>query len=188
MRDLLVSGIEVEGKSDFDVVIAYEDYATGAHAKQTYDHLLHTFGGHCRMGHTMWCFDALRIGELRQSAAEEAAQANLILIAVWNRSDLPATVKFWIEQWLEHKTARLGALAALIENDPAGSAGSTSAMCSYLRQVCWRGHLDFFSTTTDNSQFDPWLHAAPVPPCRTDSGKVEIWDDAEFDPQWGIND
>lgn len=191
LRDLLAGGIDLENKSHFSVVIAYEDYAAGACAKKTYDHLLHTFGGNLEFNHTMWCFDALRIGELRQAAADEATQSDLVIIATGNRSDLPAEVKFWIEAWLEQKKPRLNALAALIEDRADGSAANTVAIHDYLREISWRGQMNFFFPTSNDSWF---AHRPSMNPALTVSGHVdtvseEIWEEVESSSQqWGINE
>ncbi len=187
---LLAGGIELANKTCFKVVIAYEDYPTGARAKTTYDYLLRAFGRDCEFDHTMWRFDALRIPELRQIAANEAAQADMIILGVWSRSLLPVEVKTWTEQWLQQKSSRLSTLTVLIENHPGGCAKTAASILDYLRDVSQRGQMDFFSQIINAPESARGSSAR-----RTANGATRItpafddaWEDPERCPGWGLNE
>src|SRR5581483_4358351 len=49
----------------FNVVIAYEDFAAGRHAKETYDYLVRSLGRELAFDNQMWKFDVLGHPKLR---------------------------------------------------------------------------------------------------------------------------
>jgi hypothetical protein len=60
----------------------------------------------------MWLLNELRAPQLRAIAAEEAARADLIVIAVHHAQGFPAEAKSWIDLWLGLKGNRPIALLA----------------------------------------------------------------------------
>src|ERR1051325_527110 len=82
-----------------NVVIAYEDFETGKHAKKTYDFLVEHLSEQCRFINQMWKFDVLSIPKLREMAAKDAAMADIVIVSCHGAEDLPADVKAWIELW-----------------------------------------------------------------------------------------
>src|SRR5207245_10236995 len=96
-----VSDLEVN--NTFNVVIAYEDFETGKHAKSTYDFLVEHLHGECRFTNQMWKFDVLGIPKLREMAAKDAAMADIIIISSHGGEELPPDVKAWIELRLIEK-------------------------------------------------------------------------------------
>lgn len=187
---LLAGGLKLANKTCFKVVIAYEDYPTGARAKTTYDYLLRAFGRDCEFDHTMWRFDALRIPELRQIAANEAAQADMIILGAWSRSPLPVEVKTWTEQWLQQKSPRLSTLTVLIENHTGGSAKTAASILDYWRDVSHRGRMDFFSQILNAPESAhgsvAWRTANGT--TRIDAALDDAWENRERYLGWGINE
>src|SRR5215471_1379900 len=98
----------------FNVVIAYEDFETGKHAKKTYDFLVKTIGEDWRFANQMWKFEVLLLPKLREIAVEDAVRADIIMISSRGR-ELPEHVKLWIESWLPLGAAPL-ALVALFQH------------------------------------------------------------------------
>lgn len=126
----------------FNVVIAYEDYETGKHAKRTYDFLSDTLGSECDFASQMWKFDVLGIPKLREMASADAAAADLVVISC-HGDELPESARRWIESWLPGPGKPL-ALVALFDRRPEDATG-TPAVRDYLADVARRGHLEFFA-------------------------------------------
>jgi hypothetical protein len=122
----------------FNVVIAYEDFETGKHAKRTYDFLVENLGSDCHFTNQMWKFDVLSIPKLREIACADAANADIVVISC-HGDDLPQHVKDWIESWLAAAGQPL-ALVALF-----GEACRTNPARKYLKQAARRRHLEFFA-------------------------------------------
>jgi hypothetical protein len=137
------SGIDDCGTSPaFNVVIAYEDFDTGKHAKRTYDFLTETVGRECRFTNEMWKFDVLRIPKLWEMARADAAAADLVVISC-HGDDLPAHTREWIESWLGGPTTPL-ALVALFDR-PLEEVAKVRAVRDYLADAARRGNMEFFA-------------------------------------------
>ena len=124
--------------SNFNVVIAYEDFEAGKHAKQTCDFLTDNLGSDCHVNTQMWKFDVLSIPKLREMAAHDAALADIVVISSLG-APLPDEVKAWIEVWLSEKNHPL-ALVALFERAEQAPL-ETWAARSYLESVAQRANL-----------------------------------------------
>jgi hypothetical protein len=126
----------------FNVVIAYEDFETGKHAKKTYDFLVKAIGEDWRFANQMWKFEVLLLPKLREIAVEDAARADIVMISSRGR-ELPEHVKLWIESWLPLAAAPL-ALVALFQHGCEGFV-SPNAARNYLAEVARRGNMEFFA-------------------------------------------
>ena len=137
---------EFETDPTFNVVIAYEDFDTGKHAKRVYDFLADTLGNECRLASQMWKFDVLGIPKLREIACGDAATADLVLIAC-HGDELPEHTKAWIESWLANPNTPL-ALVALLD-EPSAAAPRIRAAREYLADAARRGGMEFFARADD---------------------------------------
>jgi hypothetical protein len=136
----------------FNVVIAYEDFETGKHAKKTYDFLVENIGGDWEFANQMWKFDVLSLPKLRDIAVEDAARADIIMISSRGR-ELPEQVKSWIESWLPIAAGPL-ALVALFQHTREDFAQRDAAR-KYLAEVARRGNMEFFAQPGDWRQTQP---------------------------------
>ena len=171
--------------SSFNVVIAYEDFETGKHAKTTCDFLTENLGPDCHVNTQMWKFDVLAIPKLREMAAKDAAAADIIIISCRGDSDLSAPLKAWIESWLADKRSAL-ALVALFDR-PQDHLFQSRSVQDYLAEVAKRGNMAFFAQPGEaQAQFK-----------RSDGLKREarassalagaVYRDHSM-PRWGINE
>jgi len=174
----------------FNVLIAYEDFETGKHAKKTYDFLVENLGRDCRFTNQMWKFDVLSIPKLREIAVKDALIADIIIVSS-HGDELPGHVIAWIESWLMEARGSL-ALVALFEGRNS-EAAQMRATREYLAGVAQRGKMEFFA------QPDHW------PPNHRQEDQVLFRGSADFDqrtlstlagavqrdvsyPRWGINE
>src|ERR1043166_8014683 len=91
-----IGSSDLEAEPVFNVVIAYEDFDTGKHAKETYDFLVSNLGHECRFANQMWKFDVLGIPKLREMTAKDALTADIIIVSCHGTHDLSPEVKAWI--------------------------------------------------------------------------------------------
>jgi hypothetical protein len=131
----------------FRVVTVYEDFRTARQAKQAYNFLATNLTHEWQVTSQMWKFDLLRIPELRELAAEDAALADLIIVSCHGDGELSADVRTWIEMWLGYKADAV-ALVALLDCPP-GQAERAQATQAYLERVAQRAHMDFFTWPQD---------------------------------------
>lgn len=179
---------ELDAKPTLNVVIAYEDFETGKHAKSTYDFLVEHLGHEFQFLNQMWKFDVLSIPKLRDMAAKDAAMADIIIISSHGR-ELSQEVKSWIEMWLAEKGNPM-ALVALFTGSSTDPR-ETAAVRDYLDGVARRGRLEFFAQPDEwpgKKGGEPFLfnRSSEVGKAlSTLAGVVER--DVSY-PRWGINE
>lgn len=179
---------DLENSSTFNVVIAYEDLETGKIAKTTYDFLVENLGRDCRFINQMWKFDVLSIPKLREMAARDATQADIIIISS-HGSDLPAEVRTWIELFLAEPNHAI-ALVALFDSP---DAEATFQARSYLARVAERGEMEFFAQPDEwpgHHRAEKALDSPVQNPFarRTITTLTDaVHQDRSF-PRWGINE
>jgi hypothetical protein len=133
---------EAESDPAFKVLIAYEDFETGKHAKKTYDFLHENLGREYNLTNQMWKFDVLSIPKLREIAVKDAVAADIIIISS-HGDELPEHLTKWIECWLMQGSGAL-VLVALFDR-AEDSIGGPLATRAYLADVAKRGRMEFFA-------------------------------------------
>ena len=173
----------------FNVLIAYENFETGKHAKGTYEFLQQHLGHDCHFAHTMWKFDVLALPKLWELALKDASVADIVIVSC-KGNDLPGCVKSWIEAWLtgEHKALALIALFGEYKESRAYARG----VREYLASAAARANLEFFAQSAswdDNSTQNAvgLSNTAELahPQAALLAGVVHF--DAGV-PRWGINE
>jgi hypothetical protein len=139
----LLKPTDLEPDESFKVVIAYEDFETGKHAKRTYDFLVESLGRNWHFENQMWKFDVLTIPKLREIASDDAAAADIVVISCHGH-ELPAHIKAWIDSWLVEATKPL-ALVALFDGQRYDLARPRNAVRAYLSEVARKGGMEFFA-------------------------------------------
>jgi hypothetical protein len=182
--------VEADSGPPFNVLIAYEDFETGKHAKRTYDYLAENLGPECQLTNQMWKFDALSIPKLREIAVRDASLADIIIISSHGET-LPEYVNKWIDSWLMQGSEAL-ALVALFDQ-PESELGVAS-MKNYLAEIARRAGMEFFA------QPDEWpgserdeapsfvVQRASTANDRTLSTLARVNPRNSPLPRWGINE
>jgi len=177
----------IDSSAELNVMIAYEDFETGKHAKKTYDFLAANLPPDCRLSNQMWKFDVLSIPKLREMAGCDAARADIVLVSS-HGGQLPAVVKEWVEMWVHEEPVGL-ALVALFDCDPEASEVARQ----YLSEVARRAGMEFFA------QPDQWPgNGTPAgllelrKPVRAQSMPLAALTSSQIfetpAPRWGLNE
>ncbi len=136
--------LDLDDKSKSKVVVIYEDGPTGRRAKHFYDKLIHELEDESAFSLELWSFQVLAIPELRESAAESAAQADFVILSLHEKAELSVDVREWIETWSKLIIGKGPALIALVDTTRGGTNDSALA---YLKSVAKRTEVDFFGHT-----------------------------------------
>ena len=181
--------LSLEPKQTISVVMVYEDYATGLRAKRLYDELCRQLEPDCELNQSMWKFEVLGVPRLGTVAAEEAAEADMIIVSMSGENELPKTVADWLETWLGEKVGQSSALVTLFD-ETEEEENQCETIQWHLRQVARRGGMSFFSNPAGSSD---WVreqtperirfHGRAASPVCTTS--------ISYDPpsrHWGINE
>jgi hypothetical protein len=130
----------------FNAVIIYEDGPTGRRAKLFCDKLVHELEDDCALRLELWSFQILAIPEFRKSAADAAAEADLVILSLNGEAGLPARVREWIEIWSGQIFESGPPLLALVDK-PVTRGSPNASTLAYLRGVAKRIGVDFFGHT-----------------------------------------
>ena len=127
-----------------DVVMACEDFSAGMHALCTFDRIFPVLEKEVPLGaQSIWKFDMLSIATLREISAQEAAAADLIIIALHASGNLTNIVTSWVEMWLEYRGQRPGALALLLDDTTTDAAGVVPVE-AWLKEHAAGAGMEFF--------------------------------------------
>ena len=138
--------LDLDDKSKFNVVVIYEDGPAGRRAKHFYDKLVHELEDECAFSLQLWSFQVLAIPELRESALESAAQADVVILSLHGKAGLPVDIREWIETWSKLIIGKGSALIALVDKSTTRNGTNASAL-AYLKGVAKRTEVDFFGHT-----------------------------------------
>jgi hypothetical protein len=150
MNSAFPGDLSLEEHHAIKVVIAYEDVSTGRRAMSTCKRLFEQLGQDFEFQTTLWKFEVLRVSQLKQIAAQDAAEADLVVIATHGQRGLAAEIKDWIETWLGRKREGDKALVALLGSTKEHAKGQLQAhryLQDYLQEVTQKANVDFFSHT-----------------------------------------
>ncbi len=99
------------------IVVAYEDYDAGKRAHHACQQILQAVHLNKELSADFWKFDMFKLRAMREAATEEAAGADLLVLAPLGGANLPVGVQEWIESSLRHP-CRPKALLVLLGPDP----------------------------------------------------------------------
>lgn len=137
-----------EASKERCVVVVYETPAIREHAMQFCERL----AGECECTPVSemnwWAFHVLALPDEAGDAAQKAANADVVVFAMKAGGDLPHDIKLWIENWLNRRGEREGALVGLLAREVAHDIAPFREI--YLRHIARRAGMDYLS------------HAAPT--------------------------
>jgi hypothetical protein len=125
----------------FNVVIVYEDFATGNRAKKGLDYVAEELGGNMEFRHSMWRLEVLQEPALSVMAAPALAEADLLIISLRGDSRLPAEIRELIDERLAQTANHDCALVAVFE---AVTPSTRSSIYACLAKLARLHGLDLF--------------------------------------------
>jgi hypothetical protein len=139
----------IRGENAFDAptngVIIYDTFALAAKAKAMLDRAAHRTGDIMRWSVTPWRADRLKVPREADAALAEAAEAQLIVLAVRQVQSLFSWLADWLERWARCRRVREAGLAVWDgENADIRSARATPELSQFAR----RHGLSLISDTT----------------------------------------
>ena len=118
----------------------------GTRVKAFCQGLFRDLGTDCRITEHVWLFNTLRLRELQEIAAEEAAASDLIIIAAHGAEPLPEEVEGWIDLWVwqmaRHPAVLLALLGTVDEYAPI-------PLQAHLQEIARRGGMEFLVEAVD---------------------------------------
>lgn len=128
----------------FHVLVAYDELASGIQARDLCDRLAQSFKPSRPWTFSFWSLAALGFPLLAREAADEAAQAHLLIVAVNGEAILPPHLKSWISRSARRVRAHAGALVAQFHGIlPMNYELSPAYTC--LKHIADDAAVEFFS-------------------------------------------
>jgi len=137
-RDIAATGLP--SKPPYNVVIAYDEFASGRHAVETCHRLIAESQGNFTVRVKVWSFAVLRNQVANLTAATDAAKAQMVMVAT-SSEDLPAAVKKWMDAWLAWNGGRRAMLVAILDSE--GAEINQWPAETYLRAAAANGNMEF---------------------------------------------
>jgi len=183
-------GHDPEITRTLSIVTLFEDVATGKRGKQVYDYLGSHLGSDFEFNHQVWKLDVLATPSLRELAAKDVAEADILIISVRGDKELAPEVKSFLDVWVGQR----GTPIALVVLFNAGHKHSETALATrhYLEEVARNGQMDFFSEPEKEFVREPIdlrsQRRFDFDNAFGDRILTEGMAEEKVFPRWGIND
>jgi len=195
MRRMLSNPIfgssDVENNSSFNVVIVYEDFESGTHAKRTYDLLATNLGRDCRFWNHMWKFDVLNIPKLAEVAAKDATSADIVIVSCHGANPLPESMKQWFASWAQQPTKGIALIVLFTHGEE--NLTTSQDIRHYFDELARQGNMEFFAQPKElsgsNGKAEHFVFER-----RSDLAEKAFFtlqqaaQDEPVPPRWGINE
>lgn len=136
-----------ESKDTRQIAVIYENAAIREHAVQFCARLEEEFGFDFGSEQNWWPFSLLTQQAAGSDAARRAANADIMIFATSSEGDLPREIKLWIENWLDKRGEREGALVSVTHHAKSNYSEIPPFKEIYLRHIAHRAGMDFLSRT-----------------------------------------
>lgn len=143
-----IAAASLPPKPPYNVVIVYDEFASGRHAVETCHRLIAESRDNFTVRVKVWSFAVLRNAAASLTAASDAAKAQMVMVATTSEN-LPPAVKKWLEAWLVWNGGRRGMLVAILNSQETGINQWEAE--TYLRTAAANGNMEFLLEKTNHT-------------------------------------
>jgi hypothetical protein len=136
-------GPATSSASHLNVVIAYADFSSASMAKRILHDAIAVLSSHFVVDMSFWKFELLQSSTLQEMAMQDAARAQIIVIAAEKEYGLPDGAKKWVEACLTNPEVKDVAFVALLR-DEAQTDEDSSPLLDGFDHFASGGKTDFF--------------------------------------------
>jgi hypothetical protein len=172
-----------------NVVIIYEHCSAGMKACALLQRASERAGGATRWSVVPWRLNMLQPAALAEEALRQAAQAQLIMVAVSGPAEIPASLLDWLEQWALRRQVQDAALALFDGSDGDRlSATATPALREFANRYSLSLICDELNPTEPElPDLWPELREREVAQTAVMEGILERMP-SRHNVRWGINE
>jgi hypothetical protein len=171
--------------SDFRVTLAVEDAMAARRAHGLYHRLASRLSADLKFTQRAWGFPDLENSLLRQTATQEAAKSDMIVLALRGDRALPEAVRAWLETLPTLRRSNSAALVVLLEQPDEEQ--HVPALRDYLRELAAKCRMDLFIHGVRSIGYLHGAFAVESVPVRH-SFTPEASLDERPHLRWGINE
>lgn len=117
-----------EDALSLEVVVIYEDFATGLRAKQLLDQTAEQLPADAELKLHLWRFELLAEPALREEAVKQAVEASLVFVSAHGQAQLPEAVRLWFQEWREQSTNEPCALVVSLDGEADNAPAATQIL------------------------------------------------------------
>jgi 16S rRNA G1207 methylase RsmC len=170
-----------------NMFLAYDTAETAQTARDLVDHVAERLKSELAVHTTLWRFDADAPSLSARKAQEDAANADVMIVAFGGAKKLPDSLMEWLGEWAKHRHIRSAALGVLATG--AKEEAAIPAVVQ-LERLARRYGLDFIyrAQSTSADSMASMILSQPRSQRRTG---LEQGNFPNFDvpiSEWGIND
>jgi hypothetical protein len=126
----------------------YDDLEAGNRVMRVVDALTRHCGAAVSFHSDMWKFDTLRCGSISQLAAQDAREADVVIVSAHGAADLPQEVKEWFPRWTVPGRARPVVLVAILDHTSRVFLDMEPTH-TFLAQVARQAGMEFMAMTVE---------------------------------------
>jgi hypothetical protein len=152
-RRQLETEAAVAGKPGIKIVIASEDAAGAARARELSEHLARGLRPGTEITSEVWRFNFLRHEDVRNVATASIAEAAIVVLCAHDDGELPSHVRIWIDDWVALTRTGPTALVALLDRS-GDISGNSPPPGSFLGGIARRAGMDFYLKAGDGWEPD----------------------------------
>ena len=123
------------------IILVYSDQAAAHLGTAVTTTLRQELGSAFQVAQTVWKTELLRNGSLRRLAAQEAREANVVIVAASAAGDLPEELQKWLALWMDRDRGTPGAFVALLHRQEGQADDS---IVDTLREKARLARMEFF--------------------------------------------
>lgn len=136
-------GVSAADAPSVRLVLAFSGYSAIHPVLDAYEMICRQLQPEFRMEESWWNFHALAHPSLRDVTVEDAARADIILIALHNATEPLWMLRDWVDAWSNRRETDEGALVLLLPT-PSEEASNSGSIEVYLREAARIAPMDFF--------------------------------------------
>ena len=125
------------------VALVYEDFATGARARSALEWLCSGQELGVDLCLDVWRFDLLMDPEIARHVFERTGSADIVVVSLHGKGDLPGQVLVWLDWWLKRGRAGPAALVVSLDETAREELSAGQRLCA-LRSACEAAGVDMF--------------------------------------------
>jgi hypothetical protein len=135
------------------VLMMYDDLAAGNRVMRVVDSLLRHCGDEVALQSDMWKFATLRCTSMAKLAAQDARQADVVIVSAHGSEELPEEVQAWFRQWAHSRAPHPAVLVALLDH-AAGLLPQFDPARNYLEGIAREAGMEFVSMFIEQEEMD----------------------------------
>ena len=143
--------VDADNAAALRLFVVYDSEASNVEAVETSDFVEHELGSDILLDKSFWHGELLKTATLRDEAAREAAEADIILLALSEELEGSTEIRAWVDEW-QLMRSKSGGLMAVVPS--ASKKESTQSFIDYLQEAALTMDMDFLCKGKDRNRQD----------------------------------